>query len=225
MNELITIVVNENQEQIISARELHEKLGINKDFTDWFKYQSEKLNLIDGMDFTTILGKSNGGRPSTDYNVTLEIAKHITMISGGEKAHKIRQYFIEVEKAWNNPEMVMARSLQYAQVKLLDYQKQIEVMQPKADFYDDVIDSKNAIDVGSVAKVLNNGIGRNKLFEFLREQGVLMNNNIPYQTYVDRGWFRLVESKYQKPNGDTCINIKTVVFQKGVDGIRKMLKG
>lgn len=96
-------------------------------------------------------------------------------------------------------------------------------LKPKAEFYDDIIDSKDAIDVGSVAKVINVGIGRNKLFEFLREKNVLMGNNIPYQSYVDRGWFRLVESKYQKPNGDTCINIKTVVFQKGVDGIRKLL--
>lgn len=98
-------------------------------------------------------------------------------------------------------------------------------LKPKAEFYDDVVDSKDAIDMGSVAKVLNVGIGRNKLFEILREQNVLMSNNIPYQNFVDRGWFRLVESKYQKPNGDTCINIKTVVFQKGVDGIRKLLKG
>jgi anti-repressor protein len=146
------------------------------------------------------------------------------MISGGEKAHEIRKYFIEIEKAWNNPEMVMARSLQFAQTKLLNYQKQIELMQPKADFYDDVMDSKTAIEVGEVAKVLNMGMGRNTLFEFLRDNAVLMSNNAPYQKYIDKGWFRLVETKYTKPNGDNCINIKTVVFQKGVDGIRKMLK-
>lgn len=76
----------------------------------------------------------------------------------------------------------------------------------------------------AVAKVINMGMGRNKLFEFLRNNKVLMQNNQPYQSYVDMGWFRIIESKYTKPSGDIYINLKTVVFQKGVDGIRKLIK-
>ncbi len=97
-------------------------------------------------------------------------------------------------------------------------------MKPKAEFFDDVMDSKTAIDMASVAKVLNMGIGRNKLFQVLRDKKVLQGNNRPYQTYIDRGYFRCVESSYTKANGDTCVNIKTVVFQKGVDFIRKLLQ-
>lgn len=97
-------------------------------------------------------------------------------------------------------------------------------MLPKAEFFDDVVGSKDTVDMGTVAKILNLGIGRNKLFELLREEKVLQSNNQPLQRYVDLGWFRLVESKYTKPNGDTCINVKTVVFQKGVNGIRKIVK-
>lgn len=103
-------------------------------------------------------------------------------------------------------------------------QKLIEVQKPKADFYDEVVDSKDAIDMKAVAKVLNMGMGRTKLFEFLRNNKILMQNNQPYQKYVDMGWFRLVESRFTKPNGDICINLKTVVFQKGVDAIRKLIK-
>lgn len=110
------------------------------------------------------------------------------------------------------------------QEKIEQQNKLIEAQKPKAEFYDDVVDSKDAIDMKAVAKTLNMGVGRNKLFKFLRDHKVLMVNNQPYQQYVDAGWFRTIESKYQKPNGDTCINIKTVVFQKGVDGIRKMIK-
>lgn len=95
---------------------------------------------------------------------------------------------------------------------------------PKADFYDDVVESKDALPMAIVAKTLNMGIGRNKLFSFLREQKVLRENNEPYQSYVDDGWFRCVESKFTEPNGDICVNIKTVVLQKGLDGIRKLLK-
>ena len=100
----------------------------------------------------------------------------------------------------------------------------IEVMKPKAEFHDAVVGSSDTVDMGQVAKVLNMGVGRNTLFDILREKKILRRNNEPYQDYIDNGWFRLVESKYQKPNGDTCINLKTVVFQRGVDGIRKMLQ-
>lgn len=110
------------------------------------------------------------------------------------------------------------------QEKIEEQQRLIEVQRPKAEFYDDVVDSKDAIDMQAVAKVINMGIGRNKLFEFLRNNKVLMQNNQPYQSYVDMGWFRIIESKYTKPSGDICINLKTVVFQKGVDGIRKLIK-
>lgn len=103
-------------------------------------------------------------------------------------------------------------------------QKLIEVQKPKAEFYDDVVDSKDAIPMDRAAKTLNMGLGRNKLFAFLRGNGVLMRNNTPYQKYVDMGWFRCIETKFNKPNGDTCINIKTVVLQKGLDGIRKLVK-
>lgn len=109
------------------------------------------------------------------------------------------------------------------QEKIELQQKMLALQQPKVDFYNDVVDSKDAIDMQAVAKTLNMGIGRNKLFEFLRRQKVLMQNNIPYQSYVDLGWFRVIESKYNKPNGDVHINLKTVVLQKGLDGIRRLL--
>lgn len=135
MNELqlIKIDVNQNNEQVVSARELHEALGIKKDFTDWFKYQVDKLGLEDGKDFTPILGKSTGGRPSQDYALPIDIAKHLCMVSGGEKAWQIRDYFIECEKKWNSPEQIMARALQIANVKMLEYQTKVIELAEKFD--------------------------------------------------------------------------------------------
>ena len=98
-------------------------------------------------------------------------------------------------------------------------------MKPKADFFDAVADSKTAISMNEVAKVLNiKGYGRNNLFEFLRENKVLDRWNVPYQRYVDNGWFRVIEQHYQK-NGEPIVTTKTLVYQKGVDGIRKMING
>jgi anti-repressor protein len=225
MNELIKIEINENQEQIVSARELHEKLGINKRFSAWFSDQLSRLSMIEGFDYTPYLEvHPQNHQNMQDYHITLDIAKHLSMISGGDKSHEIRQYFIQVEKAWNNPDQIMARALQVSNRVLLEYKQQLQLVQPKVDFHDAVVGSNDTIDMGQVAKVLNCGVGRNKLFEILREKKVLRDNNEPFQSYCDRGWFRMVESKYQLSNGDIRINIKTVVFQKGVDGIRKLLK-
>ena len=96
-------------------------------------------------------------------------------------------------------------------------------MKPKALFYDEVAGSKSALSMSEAAKIIDSKMGRNKLFLFLREQGILRYNNEPYQKYIDNGWFRVVEQKYNIPSGDIQISIKTLVFQKGVDGIIKLL--
>jgi anti-repressor protein len=97
-------------------------------------------------------------------------------------------------------------------------------LRPKAEFYDAVAGSKTAIDIGKVAKVLNfRNLGRNRLFAFLRDHSILTRENIPYQEYIDRGYFRTIEQKVTTPDGETRISIKTVVFQRGVDYIRKLL--
>lgn len=106
--------------------------------------------------------------------------------------------------------------------KMEALQKQNQLMQPKAEFFDAVTDSKTAIPLGDVAKILNMGIGRNKLFEFLRQKNILTYDNRPYQKYIDAGYFRVIEQKYEV-NGEVRINIKTLVFQKGIDWIRKQL--
>ena len=96
-------------------------------------------------------------------------------------------------------------------------------MKPKAEFFDAVADSKTAISMNEVSKVLGiKGYGRNNLFEFLRSSGILDRWNVPYQRYIDCGWFRVIEQKYSK-NGEQCVSTKTLVYQKGVDAIRKKI--
>lgn len=102
-------------------------------------------------------------------------------------------------------------------------QQRIEQMQPKEEFYDAVTGSSDTIDMRTVATVLNLGIGRNKIFEILRNNKVLDSKNTPYQAYIDRGYFRTVETSYVKNDGMICINIKTVVFQSGLNFIRKIV--
>lgn len=135
---------------------------------------------------------------------------------------------LELEKKQELPKLpqTFAEALRLAAEQAEQLEKQqarIEEMKPKEEFFDQVTDSKDACDMATVAKVLNMGIGRNKLFEILRDNKILQGNNQPMQRYVDSCWFRVIETQFTKPNGDICINFKTIVYQKGIEGIRKLL--
>lgn len=228
-NQIIKIQINERQEQVVSARELHAKLGISKRFTDWFKYQAGRLHLVEQKDFITILGESTGGRPNIDYIIPLDIAKHLCMVSGGPMAWKIRDYFIEVEKQWNSPEQVMARALQIANAKMLEYQNKVleletkvETDKPKVLFADAVTTSKNSVLVGELAKLLRqNGvdIGQNRLFKWLRNNGYLgksgENYNLPTQYAMDLELFEIKKTVINNPDGSQRVTRTPKVTGKG----------
>lgn len=106
-----------------------------------------------------------------------------------------------------------------AQQKLLTEQK------PKVEFFDAVAESKSAVSMNEVAKCLAvPGMGRNNLFKFLRGNKVLMDTNLPYQEYIDRGYFRVIEQKWTGKDGMPQISYKTLVYQKGLDFIRKAIE-
>ena len=109
--------------------------------------------------------------------------------------------------------------------KIEGQQLLISEQAPKVAFFDQVTGSNDCFDMADVAKVCNLGVGRNTLFLFLRESKILRENNTPYQQYIDNGYFRVIESKYSKPDGSINISLKTVVYQKGIDFIIKRFVG
>lgn len=115
-----------------------------------------------------------------------------------------------------------ARAL--AERNAAEKQKQIELQAPKVDFYDRVTKSDSMFDMNEVSKVLKyDRIGRNNLFKILREKGILNADNQPYQKFVAQGYFKLVEDR-KVIKGKECVFPQTVVFQKGVDFINRILK-
>ena len=111
------------------------------------------------------------------------------------------------------------------QAEIAELQAKAESDRPKVEFFEQVADCADALQMRDVAGVLNiQGWGRNKLFEFLREKDVLDDRNIPYREYQDRGFFRVIEQKWTDKEGETHINLKTLVYQRGVDFIRKMIR-
>lgn len=220
MSNLITIQTNDNMEQVVSARELHDKLGISKRFSAWWEDQVSRLELKEGEAYCTHRYTNANNQEFDDYLIPVDIAKHLCMMSGGSKAYEIRQYFIQVEKAWNSPEMVMSRALKLADRRIAMLEEERHKLLPKAEAYDAFMDGSNLQTMNDVAKCL--GTGRNKLFKFLREHKIMRANNTPYQEYIDRGYFTVREKPIQM--GDSVINYaQTYVAARGVDYIRRLL--
>ena len=247
MNELTSFEIEvKDGIQTVSARELHEKLRSAERFSKWWE-RFVQYGFIEGSDFTTVLKSTvvnNGAkRELTDYAISIEMAKQICMLQRTELGRKYREYFLNLEKAWKSPEAVMARALQVANELLVkqkadvdrllienkEQKQQLIEQAPKVEFYDTVTKSESTFDMAEVAKLLKiPNMGSVKLFEFLRSKDVLSdvktNWNEPYQNYVNAGYFKIVETKSEDKHGNVHVNKKTVVFQKGVDFIRKLAK-
>lgn len=230
MNELLK--VNYDNDRItLSARELHEFLGIGTEFRKWFPRMTE-YGFSEGNDFRRVSQKCptpGGVQEKADYEITLDMAKEIAMIQRSDKGKEVRQYFLELERRWNSPEAVMNRALEYSrkQVKSLMEEKQglIEEnkeLKPKALFADAVSASNESILIGQLAKLIRqNGyeIGQNRLFEYLRENGYLIKKgeryNQPTQKSMDLGLFEVKERTISNPDGSTRITLTTKVTGKG----------
>lgn len=152
-------------------------------------------------------------------------SRHCKML-GTERAWDM---FDVLEESYFNPrpkELTpaeqMAVGLIAAQKLLEEKEAKIAELTPKAEFYDTVANSESLLSMGDVAKTLDMGVGRNKLYKFLRDKNVLMDNNIPYQKYVDAGYFKAIEGHYMAGD-NSVVSTTTYVKQKGVDYIRKLL--
>ena len=214
MNEILKVDLDT---QTVSARELHNHLNIGTKFTTWFERMKE-YGFSEGIEFFPKMGETSetGGRPSVDYDISVDMAKQICMIQRTPEGKQVRQYLIDLEKAWNTPEQVMARALKIANrtidslkaenVMLVERNKE---MKPKAIFADAVATSRTSILIGDLAKLIcQNGyqIGQKRLFEWLRNNGYLCKRkgtqwNMPTQKSMELGLFEVKESVHVNSNG------------------------
>jgi len=230
MNEIIKIEQRDGIETV-NARELYNFLECTERFSRWFTRMLD-YGFIENIDYTPYQTVHPQNKQEVlDYYTTIDMAKELSMLSRSDKGKEARKYFLacenklkEISKPLTGPALLSAALIEAK--KVMDSQtKQLEQQKPAVDFYKAVTDSKDAIPMSQVAKVLDMGIGRNKLFELLRDKQILRHNNEPYQSFIDRGYFRVIEQKYTTPMGETKISIKTLVYQKGLDYIRKIING
>lgn len=228
MNELIKINY-ETETPTVSARDLYTGLEIKSNFTTWFDCMSE-YGFEDTKDFFPKKEESTGGRPAVDYEISVDMAKQICMIQRSEKGKQYRQYFLDLEKAWNTPEQVFARALRMADKEIeklknnnTGLMEDVQRMRPKEIFADAVSTSHTSILIGDLAKMLKqNGvdIGQKRLFDWMREKGYLIKRkgadwNSPTQKAMELGLFEIKESTVNNPDGSVRINKTTKVTGKG----------
>lgn len=229
---LIQIEVNENQEPIVSGRELHEALEIETPYKKWFDRMCE-YGFVENQDYCTVGQKcpiANGGyQDVTNHAIKLDMAKEIAMIQRNEKGKEIRKYFIQVEKDFNSPEKIMARALKIAEDRIQtlsittkELENKIEEQKPKVIFADSVETSESSILIGDLAKLIRQKgieIGQNRLFQWLRDNNYLIKSgerkNMPTQTAINMGLFEIKERSILNPDGSNRLTRTTKVTGKG----------
>lgn len=239
MKEVLT--VNYDSEQpTVSARELHNGLEVSERFQSWFNRQlqygfEENSDYVGCKEFNTLAKQE-----LQDYQISIDMAKQICMLQRSEKGKQYRQYFLDLEKAWNTPEQVMARALKLADKEIDRLKADNKVlledtarMKPKEIFADAVAASSTAILIGELAKLLRqNGIdiGQNRLFDWMRKNGYLIRQkgsayNTPTQRSADLGILTTKETVIVRSDGSTEVKKTVKVTGKGQQYfINKFLK-
>ena len=234
MNELIQVNYD-NDRPTVLARDLHEFLEVQTPYHKWFPRMCEYgfSENIDYMMMDKNVLRSDGTKmPQVqhDAQLTIEMAKEICMLQRNEHGKQARQYFIQLEKDWNSPELVMARALKMANSRIgsleertVHLEQKIEKDKPKVLFADAVSVSGSAILIGDLAKILRqNGVemGPNRLFQWLRENGYLIKQkgssyNMPTQKSMELGLFKIKETCVTHSDGHTTLNRTPKVTGKG----------
>lgn len=231
------LVVNQDT-QTVSARELHEKLNIETPFKKWVDRMID-YGFEEGKDFWTKMSESTGGRPATEYDISIDMAKQICMIQRTPEGKACRQYLIDLEKAWNTPEQVMARALKIAEQtisSLTDRNKELETtviemdkaildMSPKVDYVDRILSSTDCMTVTQIAQ--DYGFSAKTFNKILHQAGIQHNVGgqwILYAVHQGQGYVRTKTTEFQKGNGTVGTKPLTVWSQKGRMFIYQKLK-
>lgn len=241
MNELIKVNYENVDRPTVSGRELWEALEVKTDYPHWFERMTE-YGFSEGKDYQTFLSDrvdGKAGKPRTDHQLTIPMAKELCMLQRTDKGKQMRQYFIAVEEKWNSPEAIMARALQFSNAKLKQLEthccqlettvavqeQQIAELQPKASYYDVVLNCKDLLSITSIAKDYGkSGVWLNR---YLHQNGVQYKqgqNWLLYQKYAEKGYTSTKTQTFPGADGQQHTKVHTYWTQKGRLFIYDLLK-
>ena len=235
MNELIKISYENAEHPTVSGRELHEALEVKTAYKDWFPRMCE-YGFTEGEDFNPLKneqvrteGNRQVSRELTDHQLTIPMAKEICMLQRSEKGKQFRQNFIRVEEAWNSPEMIMKRALEIANEKVKALQVSVsqltvdkQIMQPKADYFDELVDRNLLTGIRETAKELK--VKQNTFVNFLLDKKYLYRDKkgklMPYAKPMENGLFEIKEFSNEKTGFSST---QVFITPKGKETFRLLL--
>ena len=230
MNDLITINYDSDK-PTVSGRELHEALEIETPYHKWFPRMCE-YGFTENEDYSVtdiFVPNSNGGKQTQmNHQLTIPMAKEICMLQRNEKGKQFRQYFIKVEEAWNSPEMIMKRALDYANESVKKLQIQVstltvdnEIMKPKADYFDELVERNTLTSFRETAKQLE--VKEKSFIKFLLDHKYIYRDGkgkiMPYAD-KNNGLFEVKESFNEKTQWS---GTQTLITPKGRETFRLLM--
>lgn len=207
MGELITILKeNLGNETVnsINARDLHEFLDSKREFATWIKNRLDEVEAVENVDFISFdknVKRETGATIRKEYIITLDLAKEFAMLERNEKGKQARKYFIDVEKKYKT-KFAVPTSFKDALLLAAKQAEEIEKLEaehkanlPKIAFASAVEASATSALIGDFVKTLCDNdirVGRNRVFKWLRDEKYLMSDNMPYQKWLDAGYFEVI---------------------------------
>lgn len=222
MNELIKVDYTNSTRPTVLGRDLHEMLEVKTAYKDWFPRMCE-YGFEEEKDFCSILSESTGGRPATDHQLTIAMAKELCMLQRTEKGKQCRQYLIAIEEAWNTPDQLMARALRVADETIKSLTAELEIAAPKVQYFDALVDRNLLTNFRDTAKELH--VAPKAFINFLLDKGYIYRDNKsrlrPYQAHVEKGLFEVKEfaSEFNNKAG-----IQTLITPKGRETFRLLVR-
>lgn len=222
MNELLNV---NNDTQTVSARDLYEAVGSTERFSAWFDRQLQ-FGFEEGTDYTGCKTFNTlAHQELQDYNLTIDMAKQICMVQKNDKARQIRQYLIQIEKAWNTPEQIMARALDIAHQTINNLKIEVDLMKPKAEYFDALVDKKLNVSFRDCAKEL--AVKEKEFIQFLHESGFIFRSSAdgkwrPRAAYAEsgKGYFVLKDIKNDLTG---YVGVQTFITPRGKETFRLLL--
>lgn len=240
MNEIININYSSDRPTVL-GRELHDMLGVNSNYTTWFNRMCD-YGFKEHVDFETCFPNlesenQHGGQNKVDHQLTIPMAKEICMLQRTERGKECRQYFIKIEEQWNSPDAIMQRALQIANSRVeklrgenlalqaanSDLTVKNQVMQPKADYFDQLVDRNLLTNFRDTAKQL--GIKPRTFTTWLVDHKYLYRDKSgklnPYEA-KNKGLFEVKEFVNEKTGFSST---QTLVTPKGRETFRLLCEG
>lgn len=235
-NELIKVTVK-NDQQLVSARDLYKGLGIKRRFSAWWEQNSSEFEL--GVDYEGVL-KSTPYNPLysdkvqevQDYALTIDMAKQLCLLSRTKKGKEYREYLIEIEKKWNDPQNVIQRAMdilhsENLQLKLENksLNRQLEESNKKASYLDVILGTTDAMVTTQIAMDYGyTAVKFNKLLHALGIQHKVNGQWILYKAYMGKKYTTTKLHTYTDKHGKDHAKPLTAWTQKGRRLIYDILK-